>query len=192
MMEKSRKRHIAVIPPHEIRHRKYIEDFSKVVTSAWQIIPNTLFYKVSYHRLLQVAGSGAAYDAVISSRMRDLYEPDAYNIFAAARKLRKDLGRDTIFIISYNELLAAVMGLDRDAEKSFIRQIADHEEDPGQERLGGIIRTSSTDPAFLVSILADVLDGPQNYLHIKSPYHIESQANFLNHPPGHTMVGIKP
>ncbi|HUT53768.1 MAG TPA: hypothetical protein VM658_10275 [bacterium] len=189
-MTTERKRHIAVIPPHEFRNKNFIEDFRRVILPRWQIIPRTMFYKVSYARLLSVARTGASYDVVIASRMRDLTQPGTNNVASAAAELRRRLQQNTIFILSMNDLLATVQGLDLAAEKAVIAELTRAENDPTSPRIGGIIRTSSTDPAFLISILADVLDDPNNYLHIKSPYSIESQAHFLNHPPGHTQVGI--
>ncbi len=188
-MTPAAKRHIAVIPPHETRNRKYLEEFRSVILPRWQIIPNTLFYKLSWARLMEVARAGARYDVVIASRMRDLDRPGQNNVVAAAAFIRR-LGHNTIFILSLNDLLATVLGLDLAAEKAVIAELVKNETGPAPARFGGIIRTTSTDPSFLIAILADVLDDPNNYLHIKSPYSIESQAHFLNHPPGHTQVGI--
>jgi len=184
------KRHIGVIPPHEFKNKKYIEDFRKVILPGWPIIPHTLFYKISYERLINVSRSGAAFDVVIASRMKDANHPEINNIYSAALEIRGRLSLPTVFIISYNELLATVLDLDPKAEKACIQKLIEHGNNPGPKSIGGIARTTGTDPTFLVSIVADILDGPGKYLQKTQVCHIESQAHFLNHPPGHTQVGI--
>jgi hypothetical protein len=92
--------------------------------------------------------------------------------------------------MSFNDLLATVKGMDIESEKLYLKKLAERENDPSCDSIGGIVRTSSTDPAFLISITGDVLEGPGKYLAKEKVYPIETQAQFLNHPPGDTQIGI--
>lgn len=184
------KRHIGVIPIHETKHRSYIEDFRRKILPAWKIIPHTLFYNISYEKLLGVSRSGAAYDIIIACRMKDPNNPEQNNVCSAVVEIRHKIGLHTIFVMSFNDLLATVKGMDIESEKLYLKKLAEHENDPTRDSIGGIVRTSSTDPAFLISIIGDVLEGPGKYLAKEKVYPIETQAQFLNHPPGDTQIGI--
>jgi hypothetical protein len=190
MGDPNRKRHIGVIPPHETRYKKYLDELKSVITPSWRILPQTLFYKLSYERLIALSRQGVVYDLVLASRMQDAKAPEQNNLCAAAAELRHRLGRNTIFLISYHELIARVRGDDVETAKKCLAQLHARELVPNLPPLGGIIRTTSTDPLFLLSIIADVLDGPDRYLAQNQVYHIESQSHFLNHPPEHTLYGI--
>jgi len=191
MGEQTTKRHVGVIPPHEIKHRKYIEEFKQKISGGWRILPDSLFYKLSYQRLLTVARSGASYHVAVVSRMRDQENQEQNNVYSAANEIRNGLGMDTVFIVSFNELLATMRGHDPRQERSFIDKLIEHGEDPGKKPIGGVILTSSTDPFFILSIIADILDNPKSYLDKKPVLNIESQSQFLNHPPGDTHMGIR-
>ncbi len=184
------RKHIGVMPPHQTKHRRFIEDFQGAVTSSARIIPRTRFYNISFERLLYLSEKGFAYDVVICSRMKDHSDPRRNNIITAAYELRNRLGLDTVFVVSFNALLAEVRGLDPKVEERYISILVEHGQDPQKSGIHGIIYTTSTDPTFLVSIVADVLDNPGTYLAIEQVHRIETQAHFLNHPPGHTQYGI--
>jgi len=189
MKKEPRIRHIGVIPPHPVRCKKYLADFTSVVAPSFRIIPRTRFYRISFARLYEVERGGSGYDVVLAGRMKDESEPEINNVFSAILAARNAFRLSTIFILSFNQLLARLLGLDPRAEKLYLERTLMLDEKPA-EHPGGIICTSSTDPAFLVSIIADVLDGPAGYLNLKRVHHIETQAHFLNHPPGHTQLGI--
>jgi hypothetical protein len=182
-------RNIGVIPPHETRFKKYLDELRVIITPSWRILPNTQFYKLSYQRLFDLTAQGVVYDLILAARMQDEHDPDRNNIYTAARELRR-MGRATILLISYHELLARVHGDNIEIAKRRLALFAQHELDPHLPSLGGIIRTTSTDPLFLISIIADVIEGPSRYLAQNHVYPIESQAHFLNHPPEHTLYGI--
>lgn len=184
------KRHIGIIPVHETKNKGYFENFKRVILPNWMIIPDTLFYKLSYEKLLQVSKTKAAYNIVIASRMKDDNNPEVNNICSAANEIRNGLGFKTVFLLSFNDLQATVKGLDPAREKRLIEVLVNHEENPDKKSIGGIVRTSATDPLFLVSILGDILAGPKKYLDKTQVHHVESQTHFLNHSPGHTQYGI--
>jgi hypothetical protein len=167
-----------------------MEDFRRKILPAWKIIPHTLFYKISYQKLLDVSRSGAGYDIIIACRMKDAENPGQNNVCSAAVEIRRKIGLHTIFVMSFNDLLATVKGMDTESEKFYLQKLAEYENDPGRESIGGIVRTSSTDPAFLISIVGDILEGPAKYLARDKIYPVETQAQFLNHPPGDTQIGI--
>jgi hypothetical protein len=189
MTDPGQKRAIGVVPPHEARYKKYLDELRDIILPSWRILPATRFYKLSYERLLTLSAQGVVYDIVLASRMQDEREPDLNNIYHAALELRRR-GRQTIFIISFHDLLARVRGEDVEAAKRRLALFGRHELDPKRPPLGGIIRTTSTDPLFLISIIADVLEDPGRYLAQNQVYHIETQAHFLNHPPEHTLYGM--
>lgn len=184
------KRHIGVIPPHPTRNRKFFEDFARVIEPCWRLIPHTLFYRLSYPRLIEVSRTHGPYQVVVTSRMSDPEDPENNNIVSAVKTVRHELGQSTVFIMSFNQLLASVRGLDAQAEREYIERLMNRERDPRRPSSGGLVYTSSTDPDFLITVIADILTGPQKYLDIKGIYRVESQAHFLNNPPGHTQTGI--
>ncbi|MFO8057203.1 MAG: hypothetical protein R6V10_07920 [bacterium] len=183
------KHHIGVIPPHQDKPRRYLTDFKKTVESCSNLVPDAFFHHLSYQRLLEVSRSGAFYNVIIAARMKDEKDAAESNIFSAAREIRR-LRFPTVFIISFNSFLARVTGIDLDDANEHIRRIAHYQQDPEKPGLPGMVRTTSTDPNFLVSIVADVMDNPSSYLDKKDLYDIENQGDFLNHPPGHTRLGM--
>jgi len=185
------KRNIGVIPPHQTRHKGFIESFSKVVMSSYEVVPDTRFFNISFKRLSGLSSKGFKYDVVVAARMKDEADPEANNVYAAANEIRNRLSQNTIFILSFNLMLAKMKGMDLEGEKRQISKVLEHQNDPARPILGGIIYTTSTEPNFLISIVADVLDNPGKYLEKKQVYPIESQAHFLNHPPGQTQVGFR-
>ncbi len=183
------RRHVGVIPPHQNKPRRYLSDFRKTVLGSGNLIPDTYFYHISFHRFLEVSRNNACYHVVIAGRMKDGEAPEIDNIFAAALEARR-LKIPTVFVISFNSFLARVTGIDLDDANEHIRRIARYQQDPHMPELPGIVRTTSTDPNFLVSIVADILDDPSGYLAKKDLCDIENQGDFLNNPPGHTRAGI--
>ena len=183
------KRHIAVIPPREDRNRAFLDELRTAILPNWKIIPHTRFYKLSYSRLINIARGGAAYDIVVAARVKDALNPERNNIYSAIQEIRRRGGR-TIFAVSFNEFLVKAWGEDVAAEKRYLDLLAQHDKDPRRSPLRGVIRTTSTDPNFLISVLGDILDRPQIYFDRQKVYSIETQAQFLNHPPGATQFGI--
>lgn len=190
MPAKTKTRYVGVIPPHETRHKKYIEDLKAAILPNWRIVPETMFYLLSYRRLLDVSSKGGTYDVILAARFKDEHAPEDYNVLSAALEIRERLGRETVFILSFSELLAQMKGLDASGEKKYLDLLFQRENDPRDPSLGGVIYTSSSEPLFLLSVLGDVLGNPQPYLAKTVVHHIESQADFLNHPPGATQAGI--
>ncbi len=184
------KKHIGVIAPHETKNEKFYNDYVKVIKPCWSIIPNTFFYKLSFDRLINVASRGVRYDIVIAARMKDATNPEINNIYTAASMVRNRFNLDTIFAVSFNEFLSKMAGLDPDAEKVYLNKLVDDENNPAKESIGGIVTTSSTDPNFIVTIVADILDAPHKYLEKKEVHKIENQSHFFNHPPGDTLYGL--
>lgn len=182
--------HIGVIPPNEDKTRKFVENWKSAVEPSRRIVPNSYFHLISYQRLLEVHRKNAAYDIVLAARMRDRAHSKAHNIYNTVLELRRDKGRRTIFVLSFNELLAAMKGLSPEVEKSYIRKIEEHNQNPNMKNLGGIVRTTSTDPMFLVTVLGDIIEGADKYKALENILDIESQNHFLNHPPGQTMLGL--
>jgi|GEM_PF-4783759 len=182
-------RHIGVIPPHQDRPRRYLSEFRNAVLASNNLVPRTFFYHLSFERLTEVCRNNSGYHAVLCARMKDDGAPEANNIFSAALEVRR-LNLPTVFVISFNTFLARVTGIDLDDANEHIRRIAHYQQGPEMPGLPGIVRTTSTDPHFLLSIVADILDNPSVYLGKKDLYDIENQGDFLNNPPGHTRMGM--
>jgi hypothetical protein len=190
MTEDNVNRHIGVIAPNETKNQKFYSDYAKVIRPCWSIIPNTFFYPLSFDKLINVASRGVRYDIVIAARMKDTVNPEMNNIYTSSTMVRNRFNLDTIFVISFNEFLSKMSGLDPDAEKVYLNKLVEDENDPAKQSIGGIATTSSTDPNFIITIVADILDAPYRYLEKKQVHKIENQSHFFNHPPGDTLYGL--
>ncbi len=190
-MDLTAKKHVGIIPPRQTKNKVYLDDFKNVITGSWNLVPNVLFYHLTYKRLLEVFSTGATYDVVIAARMRDDAAPEENNIFKALTKARLDMGLKTVFLISYNTFMAKMSGMDANAEQALIDEIFKRQYEVADPPLGGVVQTTSTEPVFLLSVVADIIEGPNRYLGRSTIHTIENQSHFLNHPPGETMVGIR-
>jgi len=189
MPDEKGNRHVAVIPPREDKNKKYIEEFKQALSYNWHLLPNTYFYKVNFHRFLEVSRTGFQYDVLVAARMSDETDQDGINIFTACDETRYRMGLETNFIISFNSFMAKMAGKEPEKEEEYLEMLRMESEGPAGG-MGGIVLTSSTDPVFLIGIISDILDEPDNYLALKDIHEIETQGDFVNHPPGQTQMGF--
>jgi hypothetical protein len=192
MTQPTTKRRIGVIPPHETRYKKHLEEMRREIIPSWRIIPHTQFFLTSFAGALDCSRRGKPFDIILASRLHDSTDPGRNNVLYLTDALRNALKLDTLLLISFNSFLAKVMGLDAAAEQVHLDRLIERQMDQARPPIGGIVVTTSTDPVFLVSVLGDLLDNPATYLRRKEIHQIETQAQFLNHPPGHTQIGIRP
>lgn len=143
------------------------------------------------------------FDIIIARRMMDIICPSANNICVAAYDARNRfeereeyLRKGTVWIISFNEALEETKMIDIPAQKAYIDMLRKQGEGHCNPDIGGIVLTECTDRDFLMEIAREILDNRGAYIRYVSPYTksrvkmVETYAEFINNPPGHTRGGV--
>lgn len=143
------------------------------------LVPDCSFRLIDYsHLLYNISIRSCDYNIIVAYEVMDKLHSTHNNICVTLYEARKN-GLDTIFIVSFDEILSRYRKRDIEIEKLYVEKLE-------ESKIPGIIFTTSTEESFLLNIIRDVLGDPKAYKnkHLR----IESQRDFLVYRPGETQM----